>query len=131
MNKKIFEENLIKSIEELKNLKSIDGDIYIFHIIPIAEKGKNLTAYDDFMRLNVLNINYIRDRTYTLDEVVTTLSHLSPLVPIWINLYLDYCDDDTLFIKLECSLRFRKPSLLRNQETGHAPFKVITHQSLY
>lgn len=31
----------------------------------------------------------------------------------------------TIF-KLEISLRFRKPTLLRNAETGHAPFKAIT-----
>lgn len=34
-------------------------------------------------------------------------------------------ESDFILMNLECSLRFRKPSLLRNQETGHAPFKVV------
>jgi hypothetical protein len=34
-------------------------------------------------------------------------------------------DGDTAIFKLETSLRFRKPSLLRKNETGHAPFKAI------
>lgn len=60
------------------------------------------------------------------EEVILMLSRFSPLVPIWINVkYVTYEGDDIL-MNLECSLRFRKPSLLRNQDTGHAPFKVVS-----
>ncbi|ENZ3931387.1 TPA: hypothetical protein ACSZAV_08630 [Listeria monocytogenes] len=34
--------------------------------------------------------------------------------------------EEKAIFKLEISLRFRKPTLLRNAETGHAPFKAIT-----
>ncbi|HHR2616614.1 TPA: hypothetical protein ACSY4K_03230 [Listeria monocytogenes] len=34
--------------------------------------------------------------------------------------------EEKAIFKLETSLRFRKPTLLRNVETGHAPFKAIT-----
>lgn len=33
--------------------------------------------------------------------------------------------------KLQCSLRFRKPSLLGNAETGYAPFKEIVEKAFY
>lgn len=34
--------------------------------------------------------------------------------------------EEKAIFKLKISLRFRKPTLLRNAETGHAPFKAIT-----
>ncbi|WP_239690984.1 hypothetical protein [Listeria monocytogenes] len=34
--------------------------------------------------------------------------------------------EEKAIFKLEISLRFRKPTLLRNVETGYAPFKAIT-----
>ncbi|EQC0912667.1 hypothetical protein ACY2FL_001276 [Listeria monocytogenes] len=34
--------------------------------------------------------------------------------------------EEKAIFKLEISLHFRKPTLLRNAETGHAPFKAIT-----
>lgn len=125
MNSKIFLENLLKSIDELKTLKSIDGNIYEFRIIPIIENGKNLNALDDFMRLNVLNHKFTTNKIYSLEDVVTILAYHSPLVPIWINIKYSGFNNGILLIEMECSLRFRKPSLLRNQDTGHAPFKVI------
>ena len=50
---------------------------------------------------------------------------LAPLFPIWINVSICNINEEELVILLETSLRFRKPSLLRNQETGHPPFKAV------
>ncbi len=48
-----------------------------------------------------------------------------PVVPIWINVEYLYNRDHFSIYKLICSRRYRKPSLLRNQETGHPPFKAV------
>lgn len=68
----------------------------------------------------------VGSRLLSLEETVRLLGCEVPFVPIWINVsFLESNETDTIF-KLETSLRFRKPSLLRNVETGHAPFKAIT-----
>lgn len=46
-------------------------------------------------------------------------------VPIWINISLNEIKGEKLVFNFKTSLRFRKPSLLRNAETGHPPFKAI------
>lgn len=125
MNSDIFKKHLLDGIEELKIHKGIGGENYRFYITPVIEKGKTMQAKDEFMRLNVLNPIHINNKIFTEDEVVVMLSYFSPLVPIWINIIYVKSDPDYILMNLKCSLRFRKPSLLRNQETGHAPFNVI------
>ena len=126
MNLQIFQDNLLMAIDEIKEKKNIVADEYYFAINPVLEEGKPRFAIDEFMRLNVLNPQFIEGKIYSLKEIVTTLAFHSPLVPIWINIIMLRSEDKKIFFQLDVSLRFRKPSLLRNQETGHAPFKVIT-----
>ncbi|WP_314805300.1 hypothetical protein [Paenibacillus roseipurpureus] len=126
MNKVIFKENLLKTIEEISIKK--EGLIftdYKFVIEPVEEKDKPLNAADDMMRLHVLSKENIGNRRITLDNTVNMLCGLQPLVPIWIDVRFVEIIENTAVIKLRCSLRFRKPTLLRNAETGHAPFKAI------
>ena len=125
MNKTIFEDHLMKAVAVLVKKLNINGENYKFHITPVHEKNKPLFAEDEFMRLNVLNPNHIKDKFFTCKEIVIMLASFSPFVPIWINVSYMFSKQDTVFINLDCSLRLRKPSLLRNQETGYAPFKVI------
>lgn len=125
MNDKIFKKHLLDAVEELKNCKGINGHTYKFYITPVVEEGKAMQAKDEFMRLNVLNPKFIDGKIFSEEEVILMLSHFSPLVPIWINVKYVTCEGDDILMNLECSLRFRKPSLLRNQDTGHAPFKVV------
>lgn len=125
MNKDIFRNHLQKAVEELKTYKGLEGEIYRFQITPVVEKGKPMMAMDEFLRLNVLNPKRIHNKIYTEDEIVTKLSFYSPFVPIWINISYIKSEKEYILMNLECSLRLRKPSLLRNQESGHAPFKVI------
>ena len=47
------------------------------------------------------------------------------LVPLWINVSLNGAGDNIFIFNFETSLRLRKPSLLRNVETGHAPFRAV------
>lgn len=125
MNKEIFASNLKKTIDEIIQNKGLEQNEYYFKIIPIREKGKPLLAKDEIMRLNVLNSNRIEDKLFSLDEVVSTLAFFTPFVPIWINIQYIETRNEKIFFQLECSLRIRKPSMLRNQETGHPPFKAI------
>ena len=125
MNKDIFRNHLRKAVEELKAYKQIEGENYRFQITPVVEKGKPMMAMDEFLRLNVLNPKRVHNKVYTEDDIVTMLSINSPFVPIWINLSYIKSEKEYILMNLECSLRLRKPSLLRNQESGHAPFKVI------
>lgn len=125
MNSKIFRDNLIMAINEIKEINNVVADKYYFTINAILEESKPRFAIDEFMRLNVLNPKFIDGKIFSLTEVVTTLAFHSPLVPIWINIKLVDSDKDELYFQLDVSLRFRKPSLLRNQETGHAPFKIL------
>lgn len=125
MNKDIFAGNLIKTINEIVQYKNLQQSECYFKIFPVIEEGKPLLAKDDIMRLNVLNPNRIEGKLFSLDEVVSILAFFTPFVPIWINVrYVETLNEKIVF-QLECSLRIRKPSLLRNQETGHPPFKAI------
>ena len=125
MNKDIFAANLIKTIDEILQNKSLEKNEFYFKISPVIEKGKPLLAKDDIMRLNVLNPKRIEGKLFSMDEVVSVLTFFAPFVPIWINIqYIENLNEKIIF-QLECSLRIRKPSQLGNQETGHPPFKAI------
>ncbi|WP_270573183.1 hypothetical protein [Bacillus glycinifermentans] len=125
MNKEIFKENLLKTLKELKQLKQLNYVHSKFLIIPIEEPGKVLDGRDQRMRLWALSEKNIGNRFLEIDEVVNLLGSQTPFVPIWINVSFVEMKEDVAIFKLECSLRFRKPTLLRNAETGHAPFKAI------
>lgn len=129
MNKEVFKENLLKTIEEISNKKCLKFTECRFLIEPVKEKDKPLNGADDMMRLNILSENNIKNKRLTLSSTVNVLCGLQPLVPIWINVIFVEQDESTAIFKLQCSLRFRKPSLLRNVESGHAPFKAIINES--
>lgn len=77
------------------------------------------------MRLVALSEKNVGGRLLTLDKTVKLVACNSPFVPIWINISLDSIDGEKIIFNFETSLRFRKPSLLKNAETGHPPFKAI------
>ncbi len=124
MNPEIFRNNLQMVIDELIKNKGIDKFDYSFIINPVVEADKPKTSIDEFMRLNVLNPQFVWGKIFTFDEIVSMLTFYSPIVPIWINVRVVERNNKYMF-ELDVSLRFRKPSLLRNQETGHAPFRAI------
>ena len=124
MNPEIFRNNLHMVIDELIKNKGIDKFDYSFMINPVVESDKPKTSIDEFMRLNVINPQFVMGKIFNFDEIVSMLTFYSPLVPIWINVRVIERNNKYMF-ELDISLRFRKPSLLRNQETGHAPFRAI------
>lgn len=125
MNKSIFYQNLIKTIDEIIKIKNVDQEKIRFKIIPIYEKNKPHNSRDDSMRLIALSENNVGNRLLTIDETVNLVACKSPFVPIWINVSLNKMEKEKIIFNFETSLRFRKPSLLRNADTGHAPFKAI------
>ena len=125
MNKTIFYDNLIMTINEIVENKKIVDENLRFKIIPIYENGKSFDGRDDQMRLIALSEKNVGNRLLTIEETVNLVACKSPFVPIWINISLNEISGDRMIFNFETSLRFRKPSLLRNQETGHPPFKAI------
>ncbi|MBQ8349022.1 MAG: hypothetical protein IJY19_05165 [Ruminococcus sp.] len=128
MNRNILRENLIKTIKEIDANQDISK--IILKIETYEEKGKPLNAYDEIMHLNILNVNRINKMIFTIDQALDSLTLLisaynMPIVPIWINVEYSCNREEFSIYKLICSRRYRKPSLLRNQETGHPPFKAI------
>lgn len=125
MNETIFLQNLQKAIQEIILKENILFKNCKFRINPVVEQGKSMQAKDEMMRLNILNPDRVKGRTFTIDEVVSMLTFFSPLVPLWINCKMVRYANGEIEIQLDCSLRLRKPSLLRNQESGYPPFKAI------
>ena len=125
MNKSIFLVNLMLTINEIIDNKKIDEKNIRFKIIPVYEKDKSFNGTDDLMRLVALSEKNVGNRKLTVDETVNLVACKSPLVPIWINISFNRMEEEKFIFNFETSLRFRKPSLLRNAETGHAPFKAI------
>lgn len=126
MNQCIFHNNLIMTIYEIMGIENVDESKVRFKIFPVYEKGKSFNGTDNVMRLVVLSEKNIGNRLLTVEETVKLVACNSPLVPIWINVSLNRVDEEKIIFNFETSLRFRKPSLLRNAETGHPPFKAIT-----
>nr|WP_083669819.1 hypothetical protein [Paenibacillus amylolyticus] len=125
MNEEIFSTNLSKAVDTIRKTKNISSDIVKFVIEPVEEQGKMLDGGDEMMKHLVLSKENVGGKKLWLEDVVGVLGGLFPKAPIWINISFIEIEGDTAIFKLETSLRFRKPTLLRNAETGHAPFKAI------
>lgn len=125
MNEEIFSINLSKAVDRIKEARNISNDVVKFVIEPVEEQGKVLDGGDEMMKRLVLSKENIGGKKLLLEEVAGVLGGLFPKAPIWINVSFMEMEGDAVIFKLETSLRFRKPSLLRNAETGHAPFNII------
>ncbi|EAH0630560.1 hypothetical protein D3H27_14215, partial [Listeria monocytogenes] len=123
MNSEIFQINLEKTLKEIMVAKGLQSDEIRFVIVPVEEKGKMLDGSDEMMKRLVLTKENIGNKQLVLKDVVDVLGGLFPKAPIWINVSFLEMNGEKAIFKLETSLRFRKPTLLRNSETGHAPFK--------
>ncbi|MBO5146557.1 MAG: hypothetical protein J6C19_13690 [Lachnospiraceae bacterium] len=129
MNKTIFRDNLLMTICEVMGERSVDENDIRFNIIPVYEKDKAFNSLDDIMRLVLLSEKNVGNKLFTLDETVKLAAWNSPFVPIWINVSFNRKEEGKIIFDFETSLRLRKPSLLRNADTGHAPFKAITNNT--
>ncbi|MBC6310293.1 hypothetical protein HCJ66_12160 [Listeria sp. FSL L7-1582] len=124
MNEEIFAENLLRATNELKEKMGIQSTVNKFIIEPVEEEGKMLDGGDEMMKRLVLTKENIGDKKLSVKDVVGVLGGLFPRAPIWINISFIEVEEEVAIFRLDTSLRFRKPTLLRNSESGHAPFKV-------
>ena len=120
-----FYNNLILTINEITGNSKLDDKSIRFKIIPVYEEDKTFNGLDNQMRLIALSEKNIGNRLLTIEETVNLVACQSPFVPIWINISLMDISNHWIIFNFETSLRFRKPSQLRNAETGHPPFKAI------
>ncbi|MCM3359804.1 hypothetical protein [Psychrobacillus sp. MER TA 171] len=125
MNKEIFSTNLSKAVEKIKEVREISSDKIKFIIDHVEEHGEILDGGDEMMKRLVLSKENIGGKRLLIEDAVGVLGGLFSKAPMWINISFIGMEGDTAIFKLETSLRFRKPTLLRNAETGHAPFNVI------
>lgn len=117
-----LKDNLVKAISELKITNSNNIK---FIVVPIVEAGKKLNTTDDYMRLGILNKENFGDSYFTLDEVIGMFSGSDSRFPLWVTVEVLEERGNECIIELKTSLRFRTPSILQNQDTGHPPFKAI------
>ena len=125
MNKSIFYDNLMLTINEIMGDMKLDDGCLRFKIIPVYEKDKSFNELANQMRLIALSEKNVGNRLLTVEETVNLVACQSPFVPIWINISLNDISEHRIIFNFETSLRFRKPSQLGNVETGHPPFKAI------
>ncbi|MBF2656053.1 hypothetical protein IBB73_09740 [Listeria seeligeri] len=126
MNSEIFQMNLEKILKEIMVSKEQQSNEVRFVIVSVEEKGKMLDGSDEMMKRLVLTKENIGNKQLVIKDVVDVLGGLFPKAPIWINVSFLEMNGEKAVFKLETSMRFRKPTLLRNAETGHAPFKART-----
>ena len=125
MNKSIFYANLMLTINEIMGDMRLDDRNLRFKIMPVYEKDRSFNGLDNQMRLIALSEKNVGNRLLTVEETVNLAACQTPFVPIWINISLNEMSEHQIIFNFETSLRFRKPSQLRNVETGHPPFKAI------
>lgn len=125
MNKSIFYDNLMLTINEIMGDMRLDDRNLRFKIMPVYEKDRSFNGLDNQMRLIALSEKNVGNRLLTVEETVNLAACQTPFVPIWINISLNKMSEHQIIFNFETSLRFRKPSQLRNVETGHPPFKAI------
>lgn len=125
MERNDFKNNLISTlleigINEFEKIK--------FKIITVFEEGKKYNSDDDFMKLGVLDRANLNKKYFNLDGAINLLSAPRSRFPLWITVELVEENSDEYIIELKTSQRFRVPSVLQNQDTGHPPFKVIKNK---
>jgi len=121
-----FKEYLLKTVDELSTYHNeVLGENSKFIITTIEERGKSLNSTDEYLYRGMLNSNNLDGREFDIDSVIKILGCRVPLCPLWIKVLLKEVRAEAPVIELQTSLRFRKPSLLQNQETGHPPFIAV------
>ncbi|BFH60407.1 hypothetical protein [Paenibacillus azoreducens] len=126
MDKVTFKEHLLQVLNEISISQNVRlGENCKFTVVPIIEHGKSLNSTDEYLHRGMLNEKNLSGRELDFEAVVNMLACRIPLCPIWINVALKEIREEVPIIELQTSLRFRSPSLLQNQDTGHPPFKAI------
>jgi hypothetical protein len=91
------------------------------------EPAAKYTSADDYVRLSLLTTENIAARLFDAEGVTTLLTGPNSSYPLWIEVVPKETQEAYCLFELRTSMRFRKPSELRNRETGHPPFKALTY----
>ncbi len=121
LDKKTLKVYLLKALSK----SNVTDENQKFLISPIIERGKSLNSTDDYIHRTILNNANLKERVLDIDSVVEVLGCMLPLAPLWVNIHIQNSHSGETMIELQCSLRFRLPSILQNQDTGHPPFRVL------
>ena len=124
-NSIILRNNLLLAIEELKKKNNIFSTNYFIHVCPdVSDKElSRISSLDLYYRDGFINGTY-ESKMFTIDEFVKAFSpHFG--LPLWMDMTLLWGNDEEIHIKLDMSIRFRKPKDLCNKETGHPPIRVL------
>lgn len=126
MDNATFKEHLLQALNKLSNFQNVRlGENCKFTVVPIIEHGKFLNSTDEYLQRGMLNEKNLNGRELDFETVVNMLACRIPLCPIWINVSLKEIKGEVAVIELQTSLRFRKPSLLQNQDTGHPHLRLF------
>jgi hypothetical protein len=120
MTKEDFKNNLLKTIQEI-TADSIDKMLF-FTVHPVKENNVTYNSSDDFVRLWILTNKNVKNRKFTIDEVVDFLSLPNYRYPLWVKVFLSESTNKEIIFELKVSMRFRTPTQLKYIETGHPPF---------
>lgn len=107
--------------EEFNN----EDNNYIFELITDIDENRHYTSKDDYnlpIFKKYTEVPLVYDYV-TIYSVLTLFAKTEQLYPISVELSLK--ESNTKIICLKLDLRYRKANVLKNQETGHPPFKVI------
>ena len=127
MTKSQFRSNLLTAIEE--GGVTFDESRIKFIVTPIKEENVKYNTVDDSARLWMLTQANLKDRHFTLDEVVDFLSLPNQRFPLWIKIFLNRELDEKLIFELKISMRYRTPTQLKYIESGHPPFIFEKNQA--
>ncbi len=123
--KMMLSNSLELAINELKEKNKISCTQCYIHIYPDTSKKElsRLSSNDLYYRDGFLRGAY-ESKTFTVEEVAGMFSPPMGL-PLWMDMSLLLCSDREIHIKLNMSIRFRKPKDLHNKETLHPPIRVL------
>ena len=120
-----FHKNLLAALHEAAPENAFNLELFKLVIVPVNEPTAKHTSADDYLRLTLFDEKNTKGRFFDTQGVATFLSGPNSSYPLWIDVvFKEHTADYSLF-ELKTSMRFRKPSELKNTETGHPPFKVM------
>jgi hypothetical protein len=120
-----FHKNMLAAIAQASPRNVAIKKPHKLVIMPVYEANAKHSSTDDYLRLTLLSEQHIAGRLFDSEEAATFLSGPNSSYPLWIEVAPKEDTAEYALFELKISMRFRKPSELRNKETGHPPFRVV------
>lgn len=124
MTSEIFKDFFQSAIVELVG-ETFDAKQYIFEVIADIKESRHYTSKDEY-NLHIFKKYTETPLRYRYEEIMPILllfSKYDRLYPISIELSLKAENEKVICLRLDP--RYRKLKELKNQDTGHPPFKVV------